>query len=74
MGMDKIESLSPVLGNLGIQVIVRVWPELYIRNRFKTKPNLPETVPGGDTCFEELFGLVDLFTVGAETHKYTRAE
>lgn len=45
-------------------------------NRFKNKLYiyLPATVPGGDMCFEELFGLVDLFTMGAETHKYTQAE
>lgn len=25
----------------------------------------PETVPGGEAGFEEVFGLVDLFTLGA---------
>lgn len=31
---------------------------------------LPGAVPGGEADLEELFGLIDLFTMGAETHNH----
>ena len=31
---------------------------------------LPGAVPGGEADLEELFGLIDLFTMGADTHNH----